>query len=65
MNAPMSVDPNDIIGIGESLLERHPDAFTGDFERNKEQVETLTHVESRQVRNRVAGYITRKRTDGG
>lgn len=56
----MTVDPKDIIEIGDSLLERHADTFDSDFERNKRRVEELTHVESRHVRNRIAGYITRQ-----
>jgi small subunit ribosomal protein S17e len=56
----MPIDPNDIIEIGNSLLDRYPDTFGTDFEANKKQVERFTHVESRHVRNRIAGYITRK-----
>lgn len=55
----MAIDPTDVIEIGDSLLERHGDAFGTDFEANKGQVEQLTSVESRHLRNRVAGYITR------
>ena len=32
-----------------------------DFETNKESVSKLTNVESKGVRNRIAGYITRKK----
>lgn len=59
----MPVDPQDIIEIGDSLLEQYPDTFGVDFETNKTHVERLTHVESRHVRNRIAGYITRTRTE--
>ena len=41
-------------------MERYPDAFGDDFEHNKELVTELTNVESKGVRNRIAGYITRK-----
>jgi small subunit ribosomal protein S17e len=59
----MVVDSDDVIRIGEDLLDRHPDAFSGDFEENKRRVGRLTELQSRRVRNRVAGYITR-RQDG-
>lgn len=58
----MTIDPNDVIEIGDSLLERHGDAFGTDFGANKAQVEQLTSVESRHLRNRIAGYITRTKT---
>ncbi|GAA0244755.1 30S ribosomal protein S17e [Halobacterium noricense] len=41
------------------LLERYPEAFTDDFDRNKKSVSKLTNITSKDVRNRVAGYITR------
>ena len=44
----------------ETLLERYPEAFSEDFERNKELVAELTNIESKSVRNRVAGYVTHK-----
>ena len=56
----MRSNSEDIIVIGDSLIERHPDAFTEDFETNKHRVEQLTSVEAKRVRNRIAGYITRK-----
>ncbi|MDZ7700650.1 MAG: 30S ribosomal protein S17e [Halobacteriales archaeon] len=59
----MTIDPTDVIEIGDSLLERHGDAFGPDFEANKQQVGALTSVESRNLRNRVAGYITRLKAE--
>lgn len=55
----MTIDPNDVIEIADTLLDRHGDAFGTDFEVNKQQVAALTSVESRHLRNRIAGYITR------
>ncbi|WP_425600941.1 30S ribosomal protein S17e [Haloterrigena alkaliphila] len=48
------------MSIGDSLVEQHPSTFTDDFEENKVRVEQLTSVEAKRVRNRIAGYITRK-----
>ncbi|MEF8782149.1 MAG: 30S ribosomal protein S17e [Haloarculaceae archaeon] len=56
----MTVDPDDVMNIGNDLVDRHPDAFSGNFEENKRQIERLAEVRSRHVRNRVAGYITRQ-----
>jgi small subunit ribosomal protein S17e len=42
-------------------MERYDEAFSTDFEHNKEVVAELTNVESKGVRNRIAGYITRKK----
>ena len=47
-----------------ALLEEYPDAFAPEFEHNKELVEQLTNIESKGVRNRVAGYVTRKESAG-
>jgi small subunit ribosomal protein S17e len=49
----------EIINIGDSLLQRHPERFSTAFEENKRHIEQLTDVQSRRVRNRIAGYITR------
>ncbi len=57
----MAIKPKYVKQIGTMLLERYPQSFNTDFETNKESVETLTNVESKSVRNRIAGYITRKK----
>ncbi|MDR9412439.1 MAG: 30S ribosomal protein S17e [Haloquadratum sp.] len=59
----MPIKPKYIKQIGGVLLDRYPDSFDTDFDRNKETVTSLTNVESKTVRNRVAGYITRKLAD--
>ncbi len=41
------------------LLKKHPDKFSKDFDENKKLVGTYTDVESKKVRNIIAGYITR------
>jgi small subunit ribosomal protein S17e len=57
----MTVDPNDVMSIGNRLLEQYPDTFTNEFNRDKEAVQTLTNVNSVHLRNRIAGYITRQK----
>ena len=61
----MAIKPKYVKQLRKLLLEKYPEAFNTDFETNKESVATLTHVESQGVRNRIAGYITRKNSGGG
>jgi small subunit ribosomal protein S17e len=57
----MAIKPKYVKQLGNRLLEQYPQAFNTDFETNKESVEKLTTVESKGVRNRIAGYVTRKK----
>jgi small subunit ribosomal protein S17e len=42
-------------------LEKYPDQFVAnDFQHNKEKIKELSNVDSNLLRNRIAGYITRK-----
>jgi len=41
------------------LYKKHRDDFKEDYEHNKKAVEELTDVESKKIRNIVAGYLTR------
>ncbi|PSP55422.1 30S ribosomal protein S17e [Halobacteriales archaeon QS_1_67_19] len=56
----MAIKPDYVKKTGNILLERYPEAFTDDFDQNKESVQKLTNIESKGVRNRIAGYVTRK-----
>jgi small subunit ribosomal protein S17e len=40
-------------------MQRHPEAFGADFEENKKALEELALIPSKQLRNRIAGYITK------
>jgi small subunit ribosomal protein S17e len=55
----MPIKPAYIKKVGRELMERYPEVFDSDFEANKEAVTELTNVESKTVRNRIAGYVTR------
>ncbi len=55
-----SVKPTYIKILAEELIKKAPDEFTDTFEENKKRVQELTNITSKEVRNRVAGYITRK-----
>lgn len=56
----MAIKPAYVKKTATLLIERYPKAFSDDFEHNKELVDELTNVESKGVRNRIAGYVTRK-----
>ncbi len=55
-----NIRPNYIKSMADQLLETHGDAFTTDFVQNKENVTRFTNIESKVIRNRVAGYIVRQ-----
>ena len=54
------VKPAYIKRIAIELLKKYPNLFTGNFDENKKLVSMLTNIQSKRVRNRVAGYITRR-----
>lgn len=56
----MAIKPAYVKKTAALLMERYPNAFGDDFEHNKTVVEELTNIESKGVRNRIAGYVTRK-----
>ncbi len=55
-----NIRPGYIKSLAHQLLEEHSDVFTLDFGQNKENVTKYTDVESKVIRNRVAGYIVRQ-----
>ncbi|WP_435358998.1 30S ribosomal protein S17e [Haloarchaeobius sp. DFWS5] len=61
----MAIKPDYVKKTGTILLERYPKAFTEDFDTNKQSVQKLTNIESKSVRNRIAGYVTRKKGANG
>lgn len=56
----MGIKPSYIKNLGEELLIKHRERFSGNFDENKHAVVDVATVESKRVRNRVAGYISRK-----
>lgn len=56
----MGIKPSYIKSMGTALLEQHTESFNGNFDDNKRVVQEITTIESKMIRNRVAGYITRK-----
>ena len=56
----MGIKPSYIKTIGTELLLKQRDNFSNSFDANKQQLATSAAIDSKRVRNRVAGYITRK-----
>ncbi len=55
-----TVKPTYIKKLAKQLL-KEVNEFTDDFDVNKKMVEEYTNIESKGIRNRVAGYITHKK----
>lgn len=45
--------------LSEEIMQRHPEVFGTDFEQNKKALEDLALIPSKQLRNRIAGYIAK------
>jgi small subunit ribosomal protein S17e len=45
--------------VSRELIRKYPDRFTGEFESDKHAVNELVVTQSKRLRNRIAGYITR------
>jgi small subunit ribosomal protein S17e len=45
--------------LAESIMERHPEAFSADYDKNKQALEELAIIPSKQLRNHLAGYIAK------
>lgn len=45
--------------LSEEVMQRHPEAFGSDFEQNKKALEEMALIPSKQLRNRIAGYIAK------
>ena len=56
----MGIKPSYIKNLGTELLARQRDYFSTSFDENKQQLGKSTVIGSKRVRNRVAGFITRK-----
>jgi len=56
----MGIKPSYIKTLGNELVAKQRTNFSNNFEENKLQLDKSAVIESKRVRNRVAGYITRK-----
>lgn len=53
------IRPTYIKRVSIELINKYPQAFSKDFDNNKEMVAQLTDVKTVPIRNKIAGYITR------
>lgn len=56
----MGIKPSYIKSIGTALLTTQREYLSNNFDANKQQLSASASIDSKRVRNRVAGYITRK-----
>ena len=52
------VRPVFIKKVSKELIVKYPDVFKADFEVNKKLLQKYTYIQSKSVRNRIAGYMT-------
>ncbi len=50
----------DIKKLTFRLISKYPDKLSSDFEGNKKFIRGLNILHDKKVRNRVAGYVTRR-----
>ena len=60
----MGIKPSYIKTMGTELLNKQRENFSSNFDENKQQLGSSAVIGSKRVRNRVAGYITRKINTG-
>lgn len=53
------IRPTYIKRVSIELINKYPQAFSKDFDNNKEMVAQLADVKTVPMRNKIAGYITR------
>jgi ribosomal protein S17E len=53
--------------VAIELVEKYPDYFNSDFKHNKEQLDKITNIRDKSMKNYIAGYLTkyRRRTNPG
>ncbi|MDD4484017.1 MAG: 30S ribosomal protein S17e [Methanoregula sp.] len=56
----MGIKPSYIKNLGTTLLNKQAEYFSKSFEENKKQLASSASIPSKRVRNRIAGYITRR-----
>ena len=43
----------------EEVLEKNPDIFTTDFNKTKKSLDEVADIQSKKLRNTIAGYVVR------
>jgi small subunit ribosomal protein S17e len=62
-----NVRPTFIKRVAIDLVEKYPQYFNSDFQHNKQQLEKVTTICDKSMKNSVAGYVTTywKRANSG
>jgi len=62
-----NVRPNFVKRVAIELVEKYPNQFNSDFQHNKQQLDKITTIRDKSMKNFVAGYLTTywKRTYSG
>jgi small subunit ribosomal protein S17e len=50
---------DEVRSIAEMVMERHPEAFSSEYDKNKKALEELAIIPSKHLRNHIAGYIAK------
>ena len=45
--------------VTHEIIEKHRERFNEDFENNKKVIDEVAEVQSKKIRNKIAGYLTR------
>ena len=56
----MGIKPSYIKTLGLEVLAKNRDRFSNNYDENKQALTGLATIDSKRVRNRIAGFITRK-----
>ena len=48
--------------LGSDILKQNPGVFAKDFDKNKKALAVVKKIKSKRIRNKLAGFITRKMT---
>ncbi|NVM43615.1 MAG: 30S ribosomal protein S17e [Candidatus Lokiarchaeota archaeon] len=43
--------------VSKELINKYPDVFTTDFEKNKKLLDKYLEADSKHLRNRISGYV--------
>ncbi len=54
------ITPTRIQRLGKELIEKYPSKFGKEFDKNKKAVDQLAEIQTKKLRNVLAGFITRK-----
>ena len=56
----MGIKPSYIKTLGLEVLAKNREKFSNNYDENKQALTSVASIESKRVRNRIAGFITRK-----